>query len=578
MKRLLAASFVAITTMSSLLIAVPANAAPALVIKSRHIAMNSAGLGSVQVECRAKKTCTGSVWATNHSASATKFAVKSGATAYIKMKLTGWQSLPVDSRGYRTVTLNAHGTTAVSATLEPWKAATIRGSVQRLGGPAISDIEVQLWRVGARDRMVSTHRTSVAEGGNFSFTVPVGINNGPSASYRIQIIGKQAGNRRTWWWQGSNGNATGGTPHSAQATRFTVTRNASQQFDYVTNFRYSSISGHITPVGAGKEVTVFQRPAVWPATAAGMRNLDVTSCADVVGRVKTNSTGDYNMGFVPVNANRQYIVKTETSSWNGTKGTCHAAVNYRNAADGVSTPGLLSVPAGGTVKNFSEARTGTAVSIGVSGYQGTSATANMDKWITIREVSPGRSTLNSDIVYQGMARSHVLPEGRYWVETGRRQGCSAWYSSRFKDNSGYFNGEDRGAEKWKAQNFRMYRDHCRSYSTGAYKMLSVTGTGSQAIYLSNQQGGTVKGKITGRTKKLRGEVMVRLTSTNGNTVYRTALSDGSGNFRVTGLAPGSYTVNVNSDSWRGKRGFSGKKRVTVKAGKVHSVGKLNFKG
>lgn len=581
MKRLLTGSLIAVATLASTLVAAPAQAAPLVAITTTHVAMSSAGVGKVQVACYAKKACTGSIWAAGYGAEASKFTVKARSYAYVGFKVTPWYSLPTDSRGFRHVTLHVTGANPVPVTLEPYKAATISGTVTRRSGPTISDVEVQLWRVGTRERLVSVNRITPANNGAYSFTVPLGVNNSNTAAYRIQVMGKQDGNRRTWWWRGSNNNALGGAAHSAQSTKVVVSRNASEQFTYVADFDYSSISGTVTKGGSpvsGREVTVYARPAAWPTTSAGLRELDVMSCVDIIGRTTTNGSGHYNLGFVPVNSSNVYVVKSTNSWWNNDKGTCHAAVAHRNANHGGSTPGLVSVGTNAVTKNLTEDRHGTTITMSVTGYQGNSTSAPVDQWTTIREYSTGRSILSSDVVYQGTARTATLGAGEYWVETGRRQGCSAWYSSRFKDNNGYFNGEDRGAEKWKAQNYRMYREHCRAYSQGAYKWVSVSGAGAQTVELVNRYGSVVTGKVSGPTAKTKAEVLVRLVSTDGKTVYRTALTDGGGKFKVTGLAPGTYRVVVNADSWRGiSRGFKGVSKVTVKANQTKSIGTLKFK-
>lgn len=171
----------------------------------------------------------------------------------------------------------------------------------------------------------------------------------------------------------------------------------------------------------------------------------------------------------------------------------------------------------------------------------------------------------------------TLGEGYYWFEVGRRTGCSAWYRSRYPNNNGYFNGLDRSFEKWKARNHRMYRQHCRAYTAGAFRLVYVAGPTTR-VTLTNSKGGSVSGRVTAAKIKPRTELMVRLTSSAGTKVYRTAMTDGAGRFKVTGLAPGRYRVVVNADSWRGiSRSFKGKKFITVKKGKNRSVGTLRFR-
>jgi hypothetical protein len=52
-------------------------------------------------------------------------------------------------------------------------------------------------------------------------------------------------------------------------------------------------------------------------------------------------------------------------------------------------------------------------------------------------------------------------------------------------------------------------------------------------------------RVKGRTNK---EMLVRLTSSEGTRIVRTALTDSKGTFYVAGPASGTWTISVSSDS------------------------------
>jgi hypothetical protein len=96
---------------------------------------------------------------------------------------------------------------------------------------------------------------------------------------------------------------------------------------------------------------------------------------------------------------------------------------------------------------------------------------------------------------------------------------------------------------------------------------------------TDKKGAVVKGHVSrtgGRTNK---EILVRLSSSRQTLVLRTDITDGGGNFYIAGVATGTYTVSVNSDSWRGiGRTFTGHHTIHVTAGHGYNLGTLHFKG
>ncbi len=126
----------------------------------------------------------------------------------------------------------------------------------------------------------------------------------------------------------------------------------------------------------------------------------------------------------------------------------------------------------------------------------------------------------------------------------------------------------------------MYRSYCKAYGEGTVNSLTVSSASPATKTTSiNDKGAIVKGHVSRAGGKTNKEMMVRLSNSGGTLVLRTDYTDGSGNFYVAGLASGTYTISVNSDSWRGiGRTFTGKHSITVKRGHVYNAGTLRFKG
>ncbi|GAA3529132.1 hypothetical protein AFL01nite_01570 [Aeromicrobium flavum] len=556
----------------------PAEAAGALSTKTSVVAMTEGGYGAVFARCTKKKACKGKVWVQGATAQKRSFKVKAKSSGWVTFRNTGWKK-------QRSAVVRMSGAAPVRVTMQAKVAyGTISGTVARTGGAIASGVKVELWRLGSRNRhvLVSTATDVERNGGRFAFRVRMGANNGPSAGYKLHIVGTSGGERRSWWWRGNGKGAfAGGARDMSAGSAVKVTR--ALNYRYVANARYSSIKGQVrngSKAVGGTEVTVVGRPPYWSKSSRVLRDLDFMACASVYGRTRTNSSGRYEVGFLPTSSARVYAVKPAGGLWFGSGdrawGTCHALVN--NRAESRSTGRMLPLPNAGLVNRAHNVGSGrTRVAVVAQGYQGKKSSAKVDRYLTVREYAKGRSILASDVVRAGSGRTVSLGEGHYWFEMGRRTGCSAWYKSRYKNNDGYFNGLDRSFEKWKAKNYKMYRQHCRAWTAGTYKLVYVKGS-SMRVGLKNTKGGSVSGRVTAKKIKPRTELMIRLTSSDGKKVYRTAMTDGGGRFKVTGLASGRYKVTVNADSWRGiSRGFSGKKSVKVTRGKNTSVGTLRFR-
>lgn len=273
---------------------------------------------------------------------------------------------------------------------------TITGTIAWTGGPVATDVKVELWRLGTRKRDTLIGVQDVPASGAFGFAVSSMVGK-RQAIYKLHITGKADGQRRSWWWRGVNGAFAGGARE--QNAGSPIVLNGSNGYAFRADARYGSIDGFVRRGAAavgGTEVTVIGRPPYWSRSSKVLRDLDIMSCAYVYGRAVTDGNGYYRVGFLPVNGAGTYAVKSEDSMWNNRWGTCHAAVNYR--VDPSSTPRMIALPGGNVRQDVNVLAGRTAVSVGVNGYQGPASTAKVDRYLTVREYSPGRTILASDVV------------------------------------------------------------------------------------------------------------------------------------------------------------------------------------
>ena len=188
-----------------------------------------------------------------------------------------------------------------------------------------------------------------------------------------------------------------------------------------------------------------------------------------------------------------------------------------------------------------------------------------------------------------------------------------WFKSRYANNSNYLEGEDRGNEKWKSftrlhqlnsyyerlarahgadgsQNASpgsgykgwMYRDHCAQihaeHTSSPREVRGPAASQGATINYTLNKGAWVSGRVSREDGKSNKEMLVIAYRKDNKFVTRTAITDGSGRFKMTGLASGSWSIMVNSDSWRGiGRSFSGIHTKTVTAGHGYSIGSLYAK-
>ncbi len=609
-------------------------------VKSPRVAISSSGNGKVALQCKASRPCRGKISFADDTGTprVRAYRVAAGRTSSVSVAIHAdsranpYTAPAVAGRDFRSVSNvrlridqdsprnRTYTDRIVTETLVSRQEIT--GTVTGVGSRLASDLRVELVKPlrGGNTKVVNTRRIA-GNGDRFTMAVNLGTNNSASTAYRLRIIGlDQDGQRRTWYWRGSDNRFTGGGAHLRDASVV----QARKGNDFNADFRYGSIAG---TTASGAEVTVASPPPSFGGRTA-QRELDIASCADHFGQTRAAADGSYLVGLLPVTgaSDNRYVLSARsgaTTAWYGASdrrfGSCHDATGYRK-----SRGNLIVLTSALTGKTLTASPTRNTVTVRTRSSSAYKPTSQGDRWVRIREKVPGLKILDAPVVAEGPANSagvrtftDVNP-GTYWLEVGRRTGCSDWYPTRFANNRATFKGLDRLSENWKSfttlrkvkgsrtsgferiartvqpnpatdaeQGRRvkgyagwMYRGYCKAYGTGTINTLKVVGTGqSQTATTSrNPQGAVVKGRVTRAGGRTNQEIMVTLTSSRGTRIVRTDLTDRKGTFYIAGLASGNWKITVNADSWRGTgRTFSGKKSIRVKAGKGYNVGTLNFK-
>ncbi|MET0766089.1 MAG: carboxypeptidase-like regulatory domain-containing protein [Aeromicrobium sp.] len=620
-----------VALVAGVLVAAPAEAASfASALKSKSIAISTAGNGKVALKCTTTSRCRGTIQFAGGGTKRT-YNVKGRTTVYVPVAMNNTSAANPNLSAQ-----SGSGVKSTSATLKisqtsPRRASKsypvtteakrrsqqIVGTVNGPGGAGnVGPVRVELLSVdrGGNTKVVR-FANGLNDGASFRFSIPLGPNNSSSKPYRLRIVGPTAaGDSHSWFWRGKNNKPSTGGRYLRDATVIRATKYGA----FRANFRYSSIFG---TAPAGTRLTIAAAPPTYAGGKDVRRELDIPSCANIYSTTTVGAGGTYQVNFLPfAPGDRRFLVAAKNDGnerWNNSFGSCLDVQNYRS-----SRSNMLALEQGGLNYNVAVGPSGNHVAVN-GAYSGLKPTAQGDRWVSLREATPGVPILDSPIVAEqatarnGNSTFYNVPPGRYYVELGRRTGCADWYSSRYSNNKSYFKGLDRSSERWKTfsklsalpgnrrsgfeylartanpnpatdaeQGSRprggagwMYRTHCKALGAGAYKVINVSGLGNstRSVSLRSKKGAIVRGKVSrakGRTNK---EMMVTLSSTDGKRVIRTDLTDGSGRFYVAGLPAGRWKITVNADSWRGiGRTFKGRHFITVKAGRTYSAGTLRF--
>jgi hypothetical protein len=493
----------------------------------------------------------------------------------------------------------------------------IVGTVNGPGGAGnVGPVRVELLTIdrGGNTKVVR-FANDIPDGGSYRFSVGLPKKGKRATTYRLRIVGPSVGgDSESWFWRGTNNAPKTGGRYLRDASAIKVSKYRA----FTANFRYSSISG---TAPAGTRLTIAAAPPSYGGGKDVRRELDIASCANIFATTNVGAGGTYQVNFLPyAPGDRRYMVAARNGTderWNNNFGSCLDVQDYK-----FSRSNMLALEPAGLNYPVAVGPSGNHLRVDGS-YSGLRPTGEGDRWISIREATPGVPVLSSPVITEqkasagGNAQFYNLPPGRYYVELGRRTGCADWYASRYANNRSYFKGLDRTAERWKtfsklsalpgnaSKGFEylartanpnpatdaeqgkrpkggagwMYRAHCKALGAGAYRVVNISGLGNstRSVALRSKKGAVVRGHVSrakGRTNK---EMMVTLSSTDGKRVLRTDLTDGKGNFYVAGLASGRYKITVNADSWRGiGRTFKGRHFVTVKNGSRRNAGNLRF--
>lgn len=611
---------------AGLLVASPTEAATTYAtVTTKYVAINSSGSGVVYMRCAASTTCKGSIYFVGSEVSKLAYSVPAKSARYVSVAMKTTDPAYPNSGAFidrgdfnsKAATLQVNEAYPTNTAPHSYAVTTetrlyhqqITGQVTGPADGLASDVRVELVRTlrGGNTEVVKS-ASNLPNGGTYSFDVSLGTNNSDSSPFQLRVSGKdQNGQFRAWYWRGYDGDPRVGGRYLREAS--TVRARKWGNFD--ASFTYSSIYGNVTNqivAGGSAKITVAAPPKTY-LSASTRREYDLQGCANIYGET-TASGGSYRVDFLPASniSDRRYMVGAKygaTQVWNNAYGSCLDTLDY-----GTSTANLLALGATPLAHDALVRKSNN--NLFVDGRFGFSGSTSSDRRIRLREKVPGVPVLDARVIAEGPANSSGnrnfsdVPPGEYWVEFGRRTGCSAWYASRFSNNDAYFSGLDRGAERWKTVAGKyaeyqksydmgyvartppsgykgwMYRGYCKAYGTGTINTTSLTGFDNPTLTKLtsiNYRGAVVHGHVSrsgGRTNK---EMMVRLSSSDGTRVIRTDLTDSSGNFYVAGLASGTWTISVNSDSWRGiGRSFSGRHTITVSRGNTYGVGTLSFSG
>ena len=606
-------------------------------------AKNSSGnrRGKVKLGCSFRtKDCVGSMRFVPNLGTAGggyfSSRVKPRSTTYATIYYSRYQPAitTVANRIRKQIQFRQSKTTAADYTkwiyVEPQIRVQLAGTVTGPGfaeTARIKNVQVVLhdWN-GRISRQVKAVPVNQATGAYNFGSFALGTNNASIVTRRLSISAQVRDftsgvwQFHQWFWRGSTsggGAAAGGTKYIEDSSGAKLTKY--NELGFKATFAFGKIVGQVNNVSGadgGADIRISAPPRTMPK-GSDLRALDIPYCANDFGATSTNSLGQYEQTFLPTAglSDKRYLIKVSSHElptgmrlWNNAYGSCLNARAYAN-----SNANLIALPVDTLTMPTSNIASSKASIKGDLDFAGMTAKPS-DYRLTLREYLPYKKILDSPIVGSTTAApngnyefDNVRP-GRYWVESGRRTSCSAWYASLYPNNGLYLQGADRGVERWKTVAGKyaeksmstrmgyvartppsgyqgwMYRGFCEQRGAGAIITTSVSGaqafgSGTHPLVDATiRAGATVTGHISRIGGKSNKEMLVSIYSTKGTLVMRTAYSGKSGNFTVRGLASGNYNIELNADSWRGiGRTFTGLHTIRVSAGHSYRVGTLTAK-
>ncbi|MBK5217262.1 MAG: hypothetical protein JJE02_06720, partial [Propionibacteriales bacterium] len=129
-----------------------------------------------------------------------------------------------------SVAANSSNTQAITGTVSQAEGDT---------GPVATDIRVTLHQVrGLKTTRIRT--VDISASSSYLFRVRLGVNNAPSAIYRLSVSGVVGGKRHEWYYR-----SAGAARYIADSQGIQATKSAEK----VVDFSYGSLTGTVTGTG-----------------------------------------------------------------------------------------------------------------------------------------------------------------------------------------------------------------------------------------------------------------------------------------------------------------------------------------
>ncbi|MCW2748216.1 MAG: hypothetical protein JWP10_1358 [Nocardioidaceae bacterium] len=479
---------------------------------------------------------------------------------------------------------------------------TVSGVVAGFG-PRPANLQVYIWEPKKGFILNRGKRVAVAADGSYRLTGIKLAKGNKARKYYFSVRGEVNGVSHEWFYARGKSGEFIGSKYINGATSISVKKGGVGG----VNFRYSAIRGHVnsdrSSKVAGVEVRVVSVPRNFKKLSKfDRRELDIANCANDFGTTVTDSAGNYVVGFLPAGVYRTKFSLFGSGYLRQWRGTTATNRGYQTCTQ--AGPAEFAVSAAGEKKSVNYTLRVTTASISGK-VKFTYAQTRHDQFITVRDYNAERKVVTTGTTdAKGNYRVANVPPGLYVVEYGRHTSCATWLPTVNKNNNSYL---EKGVSRWKAYTWPyhysskrylgqparvnipkpytrvvggvkvdgygnpapgsgkrgwMWRDHCRADGVSTSTLVNVGSETAQVRVknITKVKGGQISGRILRvQTRKPKSEILVTVYDQGGTTgkkVTRTAITDRRGGFVVRGLAPGTYQLSVNADSWRGiGRGF-----------------------